>query len=73
MCKGTLKIQISKALLKEFVDFLETHPGASPRDCRDALSGASDIDKYEYGYDSTLLMMAKMVLGKEAIKHKIFK
>lgn len=54
---------ISKALLKEFVDYVEAHPDASPRDCRDALSGESGIDKYEYGYDSTLLMMAKMVLG----------
>ncbi len=53
---------ISKALLKEFVDYVETHPNATPRDCRDALSGGSGIDKYEYGYDSTLLLMAKMVL-----------
>ena len=60
---------ISKALLKEFVDYVEAHPDASPRDCRDALSGESGIDKYEYGYDSTLLMMAKMVLGKENVNH----
>ena len=53
---------ISKALLKEFVDYVEAHPDASPRDCREALSGESGIDKYEYGYDSTLLLMAKMVL-----------
>ena len=52
---------ISKALLKEFVDYVEAHPDASPRDCREALSGESEIDKYEYGYDSTLLLMAKMV------------
>lgn len=64
---------ISKALLKEFVDFVQAHPAASPRDCRDALSGVSGIDKYEYGYDSTLLLMAKMILGKESIKHKTFK
>ena len=60
---------ISKALLKEFVDYVEAHPDASPRDCRDALSGASGIDKYEYGYDSTLLMMAKMVLGMVPTLH----
>ena len=60
---------ISKALLKEFVDFVQAHPEASPRDCRDALSGVSGIDKYEYGYDSTLLMMAKMILGKENVNH----
>lgn len=62
---------ISKALLKEFVDYVEAHPDASPRDCRDALSGESGIDKYEYGYDSTLLMMAKMVLGKENVNHTV--
>jgi len=60
---------ISKALLKEFVDYVEAHPDASPRDCREALSGESEIDKYEYGYDSTLLLMAKMVLGKENVNH----
>lgn len=60
---------ISKALLKEFVDYVEAHPDASPRDCRDALSGESGIDKYEYGYDSTLLMMAKMVLGMVPTLH----
>lgn len=62
---------ISKALLKEFVDFVQAHPEASPRDCRDALSGGSEIDKYEYGYDSTLLMMAKMILGIENVNHSI--
>ena len=62
---------ISKALLKEFVDYVEAHPDASPRDCRDALSGESGIDKYEYGYDSTLLLMAKMVLGKENVNHTV--
>ena len=60
---------ISKALLKEFVDYVEAHPDASPRECRDALSGESGIDKYEYGYDSTLLMMAKMVLGMVPTLH----
>ena len=60
---------ISKALLREFVTFLEANPDATPRDARNALSGTSDIDKYEYGYDSTLLLMAKMVLGFVKIEH----
>lgn len=51
------------------MDYVEAHPDASPRDCRDALSGESGIDKYEYGYDSTLLMMAKMVLGMVPTLH----
>lgn len=60
---------ISKALLKEFVDFVQSHPDAVPRDAREALSGNSDIDKYEYGYESTLAFMAKMVLGIENVNH----
>ena len=29
-----------------------------------ALSGKSDIDKFEYGYESTLVIMAKMEINK---------
>ena len=54
---------ISKAILKEFVDYVSKHSDATPRDARIALSGTSQIDKYEYGYESTILTMAKMVLG----------
>lgn len=61
---------ISKSLLKEFVIFAEKHPDAKPRDARDALSGMSEIDKYEYGYDSTLLLLANMILGKVATFHQ---
>lgn len=61
---------ISKSLLKEFVIFADKHPDATPRDARNALSGMSEIDKYEYGYDSTLLLLAKMILGKVATFHQ---
>ena len=61
---------ISKNLLKEFVIFADKHPDATPRDARNALSGMSKIDKYEYGYDSTLLLLAKMILGKVATFHQ---
>lgn len=61
---------ISKNLLKEFVDFAKGHPDATPRDARNALSGMSEIDKYEYGYDSTLLLLAKMSLGLLSVNHK---
>ena len=62
-CRGAKGLRtISKALLREFVDYVEKHPDATPRDARNALSGTSDIDKYEYGYDSTLVSMAKMVI-----------
>ena len=56
---------ISKALLKEFIEYVKEHPDAAPRDAKNALSGKSDIDKYEYAYDSTLVIMAKMVINKE--------
>ncbi len=58
---------ISKALLKEFVSYLEKNPEATPRETRFALSGKSEIDKYEYGYESTLHILAKMILGLEGI------
>lgn len=58
---------ISKALLAEFVSYVSQHPEAQARDAREALSGQSDIDKYEYGYEATLLMMAKMTLGMEQV------
>lgn len=62
-CRGAKGVRtISKALLREFVEYIGKHPNATPRDARNALSGTSDIDKYEYGYDSTLVQMAKMVI-----------
>lgn len=63
-CRGAKGLRtISKKLLKEFVEYVGKHPDATPRDARNALSGTSDIDKYEYGYDSTLVQMAKMSLN----------
>lgn len=54
---------ISKALLDEYVEYVKIHPQTAGNDARDNLSGLTSIDKYEYGYNSTLVMMAKMVLG----------
>ena len=54
---------ISKALLDEFVSYIEEHPDANGNEAKAALSGYSDIDKFEYGYNATYVMMAKMVLG----------
>lgn len=54
---------ISKALLDEYVEYVKIHPQTAGNDARDNLSGLTGIDKYEYGYNSTLVMMAKMVLG----------
>ena len=54
---------IPKAILVEFVNYLKGNPDTAPREARESLSGKSEIDKYEYGYESTILQMAKMVLG----------
>lgn len=53
---------ISKSLLEEYVNYWREHPEASSEAARQALSGTSEIDKFEYGYTSTLSVMAQMVL-----------
>ena len=58
---------ISKALLDEFVAYMQVHPETPANDVRFKLSGLSDIDKYEYGYGATLVAMAKMILGQTVI------
>lgn len=66
--KGAVGLRtISKALLQEFVTFMEQHPEVPTTDIRFKISGQSDIDKYEYGYGATLVTMAKMILGQEKI------
>ena len=54
---------ISKVLLDEFVEYFKIHTDASSSDARQFLSGKTSVDKFEYGYNSTLTVMAKMVLG----------
>jgi hypothetical protein len=56
---------ISKALLKEYIEYFKKKPDASANDARNDLSGLTSIDKFEYGYTSTLALMAKMALGYE--------
>lgn len=60
---------ISKALLQEFVSYIEQHPEVPINEVRFKISGTSKIDKYEYGYGATLGVMAKMVLGQEGISN----
>ena len=55
---------ISKRILEEFIEYAKEHPDAAPRDARNELKDKSEIDRYEYGYDSTIMQMAKMVLGQ---------
>lgn len=55
---------ISKRILGEFIEYAKEHPDAAPRDARNELKDKSEIDRYEYGYESTIMQMAKMVLGQ---------
>lgn len=56
---------ISKKLLQEFVEYVREHPETSSNEARAALTGKSDIDKFEYGYCSTLLTMAHLYIASE--------
>ena len=57
---------ISKALLGEFVHYFTENPESNANTARDVLCGKTPIDKYEYGYTSTLTVMAKMVIENSA-------
>lgn len=55
---------ISKSLLLEYVAYFAKNPNASANDARAALRVNTQIDKFEYGYTSTLKTMAQMILGQ---------
>lgn len=60
--KGAYGIRtISKDLLEEFYNLYVEKPDTAPDEARKLLCGQSDIDKFEYGYASTLWQMAKML------------
>ncbi len=66
--KGARGIRtISKQLLQEYVNYLRVHKDASPSEARNALAGGSDIDKFEYGYTSSLCTMSKMILDRVSV------
>lgn len=56
---------ISRQLIAEFVIYFKNHISDNAKDARSVLSGKSGIDKYEYGYDSTLRKLALMEIAKE--------
>lgn len=58
---------ISKSLLKEWVNYFENHPTVSAHVAKEALSGKSDIDKYEYGYEATLRLMALKAIENSSL------
>ncbi len=55
---------ISKRLVDEFVQYVNTHPDVKGAEAKDALSGRSDIDKFEYGYNATLVSLANIALRR---------
>ena len=57
---------ISKALLGEYVHYFTENPDSNANTARDVLCGKTAIDKFEYGYTSTLTVMAKMVIEHSA-------
>ena len=64
--KGAIGVRtISKSLLNEYVEYVEKNPTRSAEEVRKDLCGGSSIDKFEYGYSSTLVTLAKMVLGEQ--------
>ena len=63
--KGASGIRtISKSILNEFIDYIIVHPDKTPTEIRNEISGKSRIDKFEYGYASTLFIMANMAIMK---------
>lgn len=60
--KGAYGIRtISKDLLEEFYELYIDKPDITADEARSLLSGQSAIDKFEYGYASTIWQMAKML------------
>lgn len=51
---------ISKDLLREFIEYFNQHPNASSTDARNDLTGKTDIDKFEYGYNGTLTKLSEL-------------
>lgn len=69
--KGAVGLRtISKAMLSEFVDYIRANPDATANDARVALSGKSVLDKIEYGYASTYILIAQMVLSGRKVNGK---
>ena len=63
--KGATGVRtISRSLLNEYVDYFEKYPSNTAAQAREDLAGRTNIDKFEYGYTSTLTTMAKMVTGE---------
>lgn len=49
-------------MLGEYVHYFTENPDSNANTAREVLCGKTEIDKFEYGYTSTLTVMAKMIL-----------
>ena len=68
--KGVKSIRtISKRLVGEWVAVLAENPDWAAEEVRQRLLGKSDIDRFEYGYRSTLYKLAQMALGLVEVAH----
>ena len=64
--RGSIGLRtISKALLNEYINYFNDNPESNANKAREDLCGQTDIDKFEYGYTSTLTLMAKMALSNK--------
>ena len=64
--RGSIGLRtISKALLREYVHYFAENPDSNANSARDFLCGKTSIDKFEYGYTSTLTVMAKRPLREQ--------
>lgn len=55
---------ISKSILQEFIDYLRVNPNTPGTVSKDELSGKTENDKFEYGYNATYTILARMALDE---------
>ena len=64
---------ISKSLIVEFIDYIKQNKDKTkPDDIRNALSGTTDTDAYEYGYASSIHALAVFSLENERNNPEMF-
>ena len=55
---------ILKSILQEFIDYLRVNPNTPGTVSKDELSGKTENDKFEYGYNATYTILARMALDE---------
>ncbi len=62
---------ISKDIVSEFIASLRENPNQNAVELREKLTGTSQIDKFEYGYNSTIYALARIYLEKSSEKSEL--